>query len=59
VWGSSGASGPTAFDGMPILADALQDAGCGDELILSHCRGQTDPTAKCWVLEILSQKFPT
>ena len=24
---------------MPILADALQDAGCADENILSHCRG--------------------
>jgi hypothetical protein len=27
-----------AFDWMPILADALQDAGCENDDILSHCR---------------------
>jgi hypothetical protein len=26
------------FSAMPILADALQDAGCDDEDVLSHCR---------------------
>ncbi len=29
-----------AFDRLPILADALEDAGCDDESILRHLRGQ-------------------
>lgn len=27
------------FDEMPILADALEDAGCADEFVLMHARG--------------------
>ena len=27
------------FSAMPILADALQDAGCDNDDILTHCRG--------------------
>jgi hypothetical protein len=26
------------FSAMPILADALQDAGCDDEAMLNYCR---------------------
>ena len=44
-----------AFDGMPILADALQDAGCENDLILSHCRAHADHTANCWVLRLLTE----
>ena len=28
-----------AFDRLPLLADALLDAGCEDEALLAHCRG--------------------
>jgi|SRR5581483_2520456 len=41
-----------AFDRMPILADALIDADCTDEEVLSHCRrDEHDPD--CWLLTLL------
>jgi hypothetical protein len=38
------------FDAMPILADALQDAGCDNADLLDHCRHATGHTKGCWVL---------
>lgn len=35
-----------AWDRMPILADALEEAGCGEEVVLRHCRGWM-PCPKC------------
>ena len=44
------------FSALPILADALQDAGCTDDDILSHCR-QGDPhTRGCWVVDLILDK---
>lgn len=43
-----------AFDRMPILADALQDAGCEDEVILSHCRQPGEHVRGCWVVDLLT-----
>ena len=43
-----------AFGRMPILADALQDAGCVNEEILSHCRNEDwEHVRGCWVLDLL------
>jgi hypothetical protein len=39
------------FSGIPILADALQEAGCDDPQILAHCRGRGPHTCNCWVLD--------
>jgi len=44
------------FSGMPILADALEDAGCEDADILSHCRGRNEHLRGCWVLDLLLDK---
>jgi hypothetical protein len=42
------------FEDMPILADALEDAGCADDAILSHLRTpDTVHLPACWVLRAL------
>ncbi len=43
-----------AFDRLPILADALQDAGCDNEDILSHCRGPGPHVRGCWAVDLLT-----
>jgi hypothetical protein len=45
-----------AFDRLPILADALEDAGCTDEDILAHCRGGGEHCRGCWVVDLLLGK---
>jgi hypothetical protein len=42
-----------AFDRMPILADALMDAGCEDERVIGHCRGESNHYRGCWVLDLI------
>jgi hypothetical protein len=46
-----------AFDRMPILADALQDAGCTNEDVLAHCRDAALTHVRgCWVVDLLLGK---
>jgi hypothetical protein len=45
-----------AFDRMPILADALQDAGCDNDDILNHCRSGGPHVRGCWVIDLLLGK---
>ena len=45
------------FSPMPILADALQDAGCEHEDILNHCRDpQGTHVRGCWVVDLVLGK---
>jgi PPM family protein phosphatase len=45
-----------AFHLMPVLADALEDAGCTDAAILGHCRGPGPHAHGCWVVDLLLGK---
>lgn len=44
------------FSPMPILADALQDAGCDNDDILDHCRGPGPHVRGCWVVDLVLGK---
>jgi hypothetical protein len=44
------------FADVPILADALEDAGCEDAAILHHCRAKMRHYRGCWVVDALLGK---
>jgi len=46
-----------AFHLPPILADALEDAGCDNADILAHCRGPGPHVRGCWVVDLLLGKI--
>jgi len=54
---ASGMYAARDFSAMPVLADALQEAGCTSDEILHHCR---DPHAShvrgCWVVDLVLGK---
>jgi hypothetical protein len=41
------------FGCLPILADALEDAGCDNADMLNHCRGSGEHGPGCWVIDRL------
>jgi len=45
------------FSAMPILADALQDAGCDNDEVLNHCRATNALHVRgCWVVDLVLGK---
>jgi hypothetical protein len=44
------------FEDLPILADALEDAGCTDPDILGHCRGGGEHVRGCWLVDLILGK---
>lgn len=38
---------------LPVLADALEEAGCADAALLGHCR-QHPPDERSWAVELLA-----
>jgi len=45
------------FTAMPVLADALEEAGCDNADILSHCRGPGPHVRGCWVVDLALGKI--
>ena len=46
-----------AFDRLPVLADALEDAGCDQSELLAHCRSGGPHVLGCWVVDLLLGKL--
>jgi hypothetical protein len=44
------------FSDLPILADALEEAGCDSADILTHCRQPGEHVRGCWVIDLLLGK---
>jgi hypothetical protein len=46
------------FADLPVLADALEEAGCTDAAILDHLRAPGDHVRGCWALDLLTDRQP-
>ncbi len=46
-----------AFDRLPILADALEEAGCTNTDVLLHCRKPGEHVRGCWVVDLVLGKM--
>jgi hypothetical protein len=44
------------FDRLPILADALEEAGCDNADMLSHLRGPGPHVRGCWAVDLILGK---
>jgi len=45
------------YDRLPILADALEEAGCTDAAVMEHLRGPGPRVRGCWVIDLLLGKM--
>lgn len=53
---AQGIESDQAWDRLPILADALMDAGCDSEEILAHCRSEATHVKGCWAVDLVLGK---
>jgi hypothetical protein len=44
------------FQDLPILADALEEAGYADAALLEHLRGPGPHVRGCWVVDLILGK---
>jgi hypothetical protein len=45
-----------AYDGLPVLADALEEAGCDQADLLAHLRGPGPHVRGCWAVDLVLGK---
>jgi hypothetical protein len=45
-----------AFDRLPVLADAFEEAGCTNADVLLHCRKPAEHVRGCWVVDLVLGK---
>jgi hypothetical protein len=50
---AAGIQADHAFDRLPILADALEEAGCDHPDLLGHCRYHSPHNDYCWLVDAL------
>lgn len=48
---AEGVAAGGAFDRLPVLADALEEAGCDDRRLLTHCRAGGPHVRGCWAVD--------
>jgi hypothetical protein len=53
---AAGIDAERAFDRLPILADALEEAGCDHPDVLAHCREPGPHARGCWVVDLVLAK---
>jgi hypothetical protein len=41
------------FGRLPVLGDALEEAGCSDQVLLDHCRSGHEHVRGCWLVDLL------
>ena len=46
----------SAFERLPLLADALEEAGCTDAALLNHLRDDGPHLRGCWALDLILAK---
>ena len=42
------------YGNLPVLADALEDAGCQDEAVLLHLRSHRNHFPGCWAVDLVA-----
>jgi hypothetical protein len=45
------------FGDLPILGDALEEAGCTEMAFLDHCREQRQHWRACWLVDAILGKW--